>query len=87
MYFYNFLIRAADLDISRADFAQKWLFWTFPTSKNIVSVHVHYFSVFSLCESGYVSLRWRDRTWSSTILTLHWMGSKFTYFGWGEGAK
>ena len=36
----------------------------------IVSVHVRYFSYFSffsLCQSGYVSLRWRDGTWSSTI--------------------
>ena len=35
----------------------------------IVSVHVHYFSFFSffsLGQSGYVSLLWRDGTWSST---------------------
>ena len=35
----------------------------------IVSVHVRYFSYFSffsLCQSGYVSLHWRDGTWSST---------------------
>ena len=47
----------------------------------IVSVHVHYFSFFSFFQflqfrsvslsqvtSGYVSLRWRDGMWSTTIL-------------------
>ena len=37
----------------------------------IVSVHVcyfSYFSFFSLGQSGYVSLHWRDGTWSSTII-------------------
>ena len=54
----------------------------------IVSVHVRYFSFFrffSLCQtgyirlrrlhqvtSGYVSLRQRDGTWSSTILKFPW---------------
>ena len=36
----------------------------------IVSVHVRYFSFFSffsLCQTGYVSLRRRDGTWSLTI--------------------
>ena len=35
-YLQNFLIWAAVLEISRADFAQKWLFWTFPTSKPLL---------------------------------------------------
>ena len=35
-YLQKFLIWAAVLEISRADFAQKWLFWTYPASKPLL---------------------------------------------------
>ena len=50
--------------------------WVCGLQVKIVSVHVLYFSFFGLSQSGYVSLRQRDETWGSTIMSLYSLEAK-----------